>query len=384
MERLMILPALVLSASAVFWSDPPAPASPPAATPAVPQALPPLAVDWSAVDTLARRWVNEVGLPGAALYVAHDGRVLHEAYYGDYKASTVVPIASASKWLSGAVLMSLVDDKTVDLDAPVGNVLTDLPEEKKALTLRRLFSHTSGLPSEVAGAARWTVSIDDAARAIAETAMVSEPGKEFRYGGASMQLAAAVVVKASGKDWHGLFKDRVASPCGMTNTQYGRLGTTPNPQVAGGASSTLGDYARFLTMLAGKGVLDGKRVLSEAAVREMLKDQTAGAEMKKASLMRVLGGDGYGIGNWVDAKSAKGEPAANSSPGAFGFTPWIDHERKIVAVWMVCDREKDRRRAQIKGLEHPREAVTKAVDAAIKVRESANADKPGEGTPGSK
>jgi CubicO group peptidase (beta-lactamase class C family) len=341
---------------------------PPAPTTTPPAAVSPLEVDWSAVDALARRWVQEVKLPGAALYVAHEGRVVHEAYYGGYTSATVEPIASASKWLSGAVLMSLVDDKTVDLDKPIGDVLDDMPLDKRPLTLRRLFSHTSGLPSEVPAAARWTITMDEAARAIGEADLAAEPGKEFRYGGASMQLAAAVMVKASGKSWHELFKARIADPCGMTATQFGRRSMSPNPQVAGGASSTLADYARFLSMLAAGGTVGGKRVLSEAAVAEMRKDQTRGADVTKASLMRIIGGDGYGIGNWVDARNAKGESTANSSPGAFGFTPWIDHERKIVGVWMVCDRGKDRRLAQIKGLEHPRETVTRAIDDAIKAR----------------
>lgn len=342
--------------------------SPPATTASPHPPQPPLVVDWSKVDALAARWVKEVNLPGAALYVAHEGRVLHEAYYGGYTSATVEPIASASKWLSGAVLMSLVDDKIVDLDKPIGDVLKELPEDKGPLTLRRLFSHTSGLTSDVQTAQRWTITMDEAARAIAETTLVAQPGAEFRYGGASMQLAAAVMVEASGESWHDLFKARIADPCGMTATQFGRRSMAPNPQVAGGASSTLSDYARFLSMLAAGGTVGGKRVLSEAAVAEMLKDQTRGADLTKASLMRIVGGDGYGIGNWVDARNTKGESTANSSPGAFGFTPWIDHERKIVGVWMVCDRGKDRRRAQIKGLEHPREAVTRAVDDAIKAR----------------
>ncbi len=345
-------------------------AAQPAATPAAPVTLKspaPLEVDFSAADALAEKWVKEIKLPGAALLVMYEGRVIHEKFFGDYSASTVIPIASASKWLAGAVIMSLVDDKVLDLDKPIGEVLTTLPEDKRSITLGQLFSHTSGLPGDIAGAASWTASVDEVIKSVGEAKMENEPGAAFKYGGASMQLAAAMACKVTGKTWHELFEQRIATPCAMKNTQFGRLGKMPNPQVAGGSSSTLGDYANFLTMLANKGEFNGTRVLSEAAVAEMLKDRTKDAKKARASLMRMLDGSGYGVGNWVDRKNAKGESVANSSPGAFGFVPWIDHERKVAGIWMICDRDRQRRRAGAK-LESPRDAVTKAIDAALAKR----------------
>lgn len=347
------------------------PAAAPAVTkPAEPvKASAPLDVDFAAADALAEQWIKDVKLPGAALFVMHDGKVLHEKFFGEYTAATVIPIASASKWLAGAVIMSLVDDKVLDLDKPIGDVLTTLPEDKRAITLGQLFSHTSGLPSDIAGAASWTASVDAVIVAVGEAKMENEPGAAFKYGGASMQLAAVMACKVTGKTWHELFEQRIAGPCAMKNTKFGRLGAMPNPQVAGGSSSTLGDYANFLTMLANKGVFEGKRVLSEAAVAEMLKDRTKDAKKARASLMRMLDGSGYGVGNWVDTKNAKGESVANSSPGAFGFVPWIDQERKVVGIWMICDRERQRRKAGAK-LDSPRDAVTKAIDAAIAKRKT--------------
>ncbi len=363
--------ALVLATSAGVATGQPAspsalpPASSPATVPAKPSA--PLEVDFGPADALAEQWVKQVKLPGAALYVMHDGKVLHERFFGDYNAKTVIPIASASKWLSGAVIMSLVDDKLLDLDKPIGEYVPSLPDDKKPITLAQLFSHTSGLPSDIDGVSTWFASTDEVFKAAGEAKLDAEPGAAFRYGGASMQLAAAIACKVTGKSWHDLFKERIAKPCEMTNTQFGRLGATTNPQVAGGASSTLGDYANFLTMIANKGTFKGKRVLSEASVAAMLKDRTKGAKKSRASLMRMLDGSGYGIGNWVDARDSKGEATANSSPGAFGFIPWIDQERKVVGIWMMCDRDRQRRKSGA-NLESPRDAVTKAIDQALAKR----------------
>ena len=358
---------LVLGATAVQpEATPAAPVmhKPVTHNPVTHRASAPLNADFAAADALAEKWVKEIKLPGAALLVMYDGKVIQEKFFGEYTASTVIPIASASKWLAGAVIMSLVDDKVLDLDKPIGDVLTSLPEDKRPITLGQLFSHTSGLPSDIAGAASWTASVDAVIKAVGESKVENEPGAAFKYGGASMQLAAVMACKVTGKTWHELFEQRIAKPCAMKYTQVGRLGAMPNPQVTGGASSTLGDYANFLTMLSNNGVFNGTRVLSEAAVAEMLKDRTKDAKKARASLMRMLDGSGYGVGNWVDRKNAKGESIANSSPGAFGFVPWIDQERKVVGIWMICDRERQRRKAGAK-LESPRDAVTKAVEAAI-------------------
>lgn len=345
----------------------PAQTSPVPAVPATEPAKPmPLPVDFSDADAAAKKYMQELKLPGAGLYVAHEGVVLHEKYFGEYTRDTVIPIASSSKWLSGAVIMALVDDGVLSLDTPIGEYMPELPKDKQAITIRQLFSHTSGLPSDVTAGENWLISMETAAQRIGEAELLAKPGAEFRYGQSSMQLAAAIACKVTGKTWHELFEAKIAGPCSMKDTNFGRRGKAPNPLVAGGAFSTLRDYANFLTMIANKGTFGGKRVLSEKAVAEMLKDQIGAAKKVSAALMRMVDGSGYGIGNWVDRKDAKGITVESSSPGAFGFVPWVDQERKIVGVWMICDRERESRKAMVVGkVEDPRKAVNKAVDAAI-------------------
>lgn len=43
----------------------------------------------------------------------------------------------------------------------------------------------------------------------------------------------------------------------------------------------------------------------------------------------------YGLGEWLDEQDAKGRAVQVSSPGAFGFRPWINHPRRLFGVWMV-------------------------------------------------
>lgn len=373
MMRTPLAALLALALSAPVLAQPPAVPARPAAPAAAP-----LPVDVTAVDAAARKWVDELKLPGAAILILREGKLVHEKYFGEYTADTVIPIASSSKWLSGAVIMSLVDDKTLDLDKPIGDYLAALPDDKKPLTIRRLFSHTSGLPSDVLAAENWLISMDEAARRIGDAKLLASPGAEFRYGQASMQLAAAVACKVTGKTWHELFEARIAGPCEMKHTQFGRRAAAPNPLVAGGASSTLRDYGNFLTMIADKGLFKGKRVLSEKAVAEMLADQTGKAKLVSASLNRMLKANGYGVGNWIDQKDKDGKPLANSSPGAFGFVPWVDQERKVVGVWMICDRERVRKNVlRAAALPDVRDEVGKAIDAALaRVKDAAPAAEP--------
>jgi CubicO group peptidase (beta-lactamase class C family) len=134
----------------------------------------------------------------------------------------------------------------------------------------------------------------------------------------------------------------------MSSTRWGRLELSQNPSPAGGASSTLRDYGRFLAMVLGRGEVDGVRVLSEAGVAELLRDQTGGVPIGRASVGR-RGGDGkasYGVGCWVEGKDEQGETVTASSPGAFGFVPAVNMERGVGFIWMIEDKGRNRKKAK--------------------------------------
>jgi hypothetical protein len=91
--------------------------------------------------------------------------------------------------------------------------------------------------------------------------------------------------------------------------------------------------------------LSGKRVLSKDAIREMEKDQTGGAEQKSATLARLTAGSKYGLGEWLDRTNENGQGVEISSPGAFGFRPWIDRENDLLGVFVVEIRDRRTKRA---------------------------------------
>ena len=56
---------------------------------------------------------------------------------------------------------------------------------------------------------------------IAELPMEGEPGRVFHYSSIGLQIAAAVIEKISGEDFKNLFRERIAEPCDMKNTDFG-------------------------------------------------------------------------------------------------------------------------------------------------------------------
>ena len=77
--------------------------------------------------------------------------------------------------------------------------------------------------------------MDEAMEKIASEQLEGEPGKTFHYSNVGLQIAGAVIEKISGKSFETLFAERIAKPCDMKNTDFGK-GAVALP--AGGAFST--------------------------------------------------------------------------------------------------------------------------------------------------
>lgn len=293
------------------------------------------AYDFSAVTSYMDAGWPSLGLPGSALLVVKDGKVIYEKYFGAYTPQTVVPIASSSKWLSAAVIMTLVDEGKIDLDAPVSRYLAQFTGDKAHMTIRQMFSHSSGLV-DFPGAWNYGISMGEYADRVArEGVMEGLPGTGVRYASASMQVVGAIAEKVTGKSWNMLFIERIAKPCDMGSTTYALRSENHNPMLAGGARSSMRDYGHFLEMIAGKGVYHGRRVLSERAVREMQKDQTGALPLLRASNDRMGRASHYGLGEWLDIQAPDGRAIQVSSPGAFGFRPWLNLDRNLYGVFMM-------------------------------------------------
>ncbi|MDF2382521.1 beta-lactamase family protein [Nostoc ellipsosporum NOK] len=298
-----------------------------------PEPVDPTTLNYSPVDKILNDSMSSV-FDGRCYAVIHvDGQEVYAKGWGGYDGNTRTLIASCTKWLSGAVLMSLVDQGALKLEDTVGKYLPIFTTYGKGkITLSQLFSHTSGFPgnSTQGYESDASLTLAKAVDSIAKNVpLINAPGTKFNYGGVSMQVAGRICEVASGKSWNTLIQEKIYSPCGMTNTDFG---TTNNPIIAGGARSTPNDYIRFLDMLMRKGLTStGTRVLSEASVTAMEKSYTTGVTIQNTPypVSYFTTGGIYGIGNWRDLTTSADVLIENSSPGAFGSHPWVNRGKKI-------------------------------------------------------
>jgi len=291
------------------------------------------------------------GAPGVTAVVMKDGRQLYRVDAGDIAPDAELPVASASKWMTAAVAMSLVDDGHLALDEPIGKRLPQFQGAAGTITLRQLLAQTGGMGSIVSNGldlrqgARMTLA-ESAAQAAARP-LEDPPGTIFKYGGPGFQVVGALAEAATGQRWADLFAARIARPLGLTHTRWTSLrepqvpaAETTNPLLQGGVVTSASDYLKFLTMLAGDGRFEGRQVLSRTAVEEMERLQTGGAKMAWLPPGVDGGGRGigYALGNWCEAWDADGRCTLVSSPGAFGTYPWIDRKSGLYGIFFERHR----------------------------------------------
>jgi len=304
-----------------------------------------------AFDDLERditRRITEAGLPGASLLVLQDGKLVEQDAFGEYDLTTEVPIASASKWLSGATIMTLVDDGLIDLDEPIRTYLPEAKGPSGAITTRQLMAFTSGLEYDdrIPCYSDFTKSVAQCNSEILALPLLAKPGTGYRYTGTHLHVAAGVAEAVTGQTWEAIFQERVAQPLGMTKTTFVggefrmALSGDGHPAPAGSATSTLGDYGRFLEMIIHDGVApDGTRILTSASIDEMAHDQTGDSAFISAAPNHKAAETPYGIAHWLEVVDAEGNAIVESSPGKFGFRPWIDHANNMAGVYLVLDKD---------------------------------------------
>ncbi len=252
----------------------------------------------------------------------------------DFNPSSQELIASSSKWLSAALVMTFVDEGKLKLEDTVGKYLPVMTKNGKGnIKIWQCLSHLTGIKTpeikENIKEMKNLNSMDEAIEKIAQLPMEGEPGKVFHYSSAGLQIAGAVIEKISGKDFETLFAERIAKPCNMKNSDFGK-GKFAKP--AGSGRSTTEDYINFLTMILHDGAFEGKRILSKNSVIRMQQNYAKGTTVSFSPT--EAGNWGYGFGEWV-MEEAKLRSKAVTSPGLFGAFPWVDNERKY-AGFLLC------------------------------------------------
>ena len=178
--------------------------------------------------------------PGLAVLVRKDGRTVFDRGYGARElrsfakidARTNFRLASCTKQFTAMAIMLLVHDGKLRYDQNLTELFPDFPAYGKAITVRHLLNHTSGLPdyedlmsaAEVLKGSRiWvdTHQIQDAEvlKLLAhESAGKFAPGTKWSYSNSGYVVLGMIVAKVSGQSFAEFLQLRIFSPLKMNST----------------------------------------------------------------------------------------------------------------------------------------------------------------------
>jgi CubicO group peptidase (beta-lactamase class C family) len=183
-------------------------------------------------DAFVREQMAAKRIPGVSVAVVQDGKVLFERAYGLANIELNVPvttstrfiIASTTKSWAGTAIMMLVEQGKVGLDQPVGELVPDLPASWRSVPIRRLLSHTSGLPDVMLSpnTGEMISHVRDSAFLLAGAKPhPSAVGTEWAYNQTNFALLGMVIDRVTGAPFTTWILENIAKPLGLTSPIYG-------------------------------------------------------------------------------------------------------------------------------------------------------------------
>ena len=245
--------------------------------------------------------------PGAAVLIVYKGRPVFRGGYGVTDLRTKQPIgpgtdfrlASFTKQFTAMCIMLLVHDGKLRYDDRLTDIFPEFPAYGKAITIRNLLNHTSGLPDyEDLLTAQYPNVPDEQIPQIHDAGVLKlleqqnagkfSPGSKWQYSNSGYVVLGLVVEKVSGKSFGQFLHDRIFMPLHMTNTLAYEKGKNEVPHRAYGhtkekhgwretdqssTSATLGDggiYTSIDDLAKWDRALREHSLLSEAEMRPAL------------------------------------------------------------------------------------------------------------------
>lgn len=348
------------------------------------------------IDSMLQRLVSERRIPGVVAMIVKDGQVVYHKAFGMRAAGTNVPmrtndifrIASQTKAIASLAAMMLWEEGKFGLDDPIGRYLPEFREHavlskfnakdttweatptRRRITVRQLFTHTSGLDyadignedfqaiyakAGVTALGREGDVLGERMTALAKLPLRFEPGERFNYS-LGVDLLGRLVEVWSGMPLDRFFKTRIFDPLKMTDTWFelpadrqARLvplhrivadtvenftepdrGMNPNFPArkvtyfsgGGGLSSTTADYARFLQLFLNGGELEGTRLISRKTVELMLTNQIPA--------LPTAFGLGFGLETPQNDYRSVLTDGTFSWGGAFATHYWADRKEGLI------------------------------------------------------
>jgi CubicO group peptidase (beta-lactamase class C family) len=173
----------------------------------------------SRLDNLVDNRFAATRCPGLSVTVAANNEIVFSSALGmadveqgvPLKTTAVHRLASLSKPVTGAIIMDLVSQGKLSLDAPIRRYLPELPEAYSAVTLRHLLDHQSGVGGDEDGTVAFSnthyATSRDALKVFMDRPLRFEPGSKTEYSSLAFTVAGAAAESVTGQSFQQLSAD---------------------------------------------------------------------------------------------------------------------------------------------------------------------------------
>jgi serine beta-lactamase-like protein LACTB len=169
-------------------------------------------------------------LPGLSVAIRRKDEIVFAQGFGFADVEKRLPVtpqtqfraASVSKAITATALAKMMQDKVIDIDAPIARYLPQFPQKKYPITARLLSGHIAGMPHYLVGDRtenRYYPSVQDALSVFAHHEQIAPSGTKYHYSSHGTVLLSAMMERASGLPYLSYVQQAVLNPFGMQYTE---------------------------------------------------------------------------------------------------------------------------------------------------------------------
>jgi CubicO group peptidase (beta-lactamase class C family) len=182
---------------------------------------------------------NEYGQFNGSVLVSDQGKVIYKKGFGMANMEWDIPnqpntkhrLGSITKQFTAMLILQLVAEGKLDVQAPITTYLPDYPKASgDIITSHHLLTHTSGIPNYTAfpkfmeDESRNPYTPEEFVKTFADKPLDFTPGEKFSYSNSGYFLLGLLVEKLSGKSYEQMLQEKIFAPLNMKDTGYDNHG----------------------------------------------------------------------------------------------------------------------------------------------------------------
>ncbi|HEV2615510.1 MAG TPA: serine hydrolase domain-containing protein [Candidatus Acidoferrales bacterium] len=182
------------------------------------------------VDAYVLQSMHEQKIPGLALAVVRDGKIVKAKGYGLADIELNVPVMPQTVFESGSIgkqfaataVMMLVEERKIGLDDKITKYFPDEPATWRDITVRNLLSHTSGIKNYTDGKEvnyRQDYTEGELLKMAESTPLDFLPGTGWNYSNTGYVVLGILIHKVTGEFYGDFLQQRIFRPLGMNTTR---------------------------------------------------------------------------------------------------------------------------------------------------------------------